>query len=235
MGKGHGITGSPPSWCCAHVAVHLALLSCLEGSCRFVEGRALGPEEELALSEGDSISFGQSGSREYPHIFVLHQLQQLLSASTPSPSPKRHTPTRSTPMPTDLVAQLKTEPSLSTQQTALPVCSIPDCLWPAKSVLSRAGLLSLQQDSLFMILFSADAMPQWLKQLNPAAVQAPEVITIQDCPAPSERDASEDDDDDVEIDVGSVSPLQHDSSDSPVAHQATEGELSNLPDARVKD
>ena len=80
-------------------------------------GRILGPNEEVTLSEGDSISFGRSESHTYPHVYVLQQLQQLLSAPTFSPTPEQPTPT-----PVDIVADLKPEPSLSTQQTAQPVC-----------------------------------------------------------------------------------------------------------------
>ncbi len=109
--------------------------------CRYVNGEPLGPEEEVTLCEGDSISFGRSESRQYPHIFVLDQLQQLLSARTPSPSPKRPTPIRPTPMHVDLAEQLKTEPSFGTQQTAHPVRSLLNM--PSTSCLSQAGLLRL--------------------------------------------------------------------------------------------
>ena len=108
--------------------------------CRYVNGVPLGPEEEVTLCDGDSISFGRSESRQYPHIFVLDQLQQLLSACTPSPSPARPTPIRPTPMHVDLEQQLKTEPSLGTQQTAQPVRSLLNMLGrpcPSQALLLR--------------------------------------------------------------------------------------------------
>lgn len=89
-------------------------------------GKGLSPNEEVTLSEGDSISFGRSESNQYPHVYVLQQLQHLISAPAFSPSPERPTP-----LHVDVVTHVKTEPSSSTQLTAQPVCFTLDMPMPS--------------------------------------------------------------------------------------------------------